>query len=135
MLRLVRIGAEGEWPCTDVLEIRRPDGLVDIANLGLTLAEAKPLLPAFNGKSLSRRPGTTPFGGRAAHAVAMQSGGRQVFGAVAKADTDLGTLIRRNLDAVGRTEGTALTAFTDGCPGLRRSLADAGVTTRPMLDC
>jgi len=27
-----------------------------------------------------------------------------------------------------------LTAFTDGCPGLRRILADAGVTTPPMLD-
>src|SRR4051812_35857917 len=29
---------------------------------------------------------------------------------------------------------TALTAFTDGCPGLRRILADAGVTAPPMLD-
>src|SRR3712207_1066478 len=50
------------------------------------------------------------------------TGRRQVFGAVAKAETDLGALIRRGLDAVGRTEGTALTAFTDGCPGLRRIL-------------
>jgi len=44
ILRLVKIGVEGEGPCTDVLEISRPDGLVDIANLGLTLAEAKLLL-------------------------------------------------------------------------------------------
>jgi len=44
MLRLVKIGVEGEGPCTDVMEIRRPDDLVDIANLGLTLAEAKRLL-------------------------------------------------------------------------------------------
>jgi len=43
-------------------------------------------------------------------------------------------LIRRTLDSVGRTKNTALTAFTDGRPGLRRILADAGVTTRPMLD-
>jgi hypothetical protein len=43
-------------------------------------------------------------------------------------------LIGRNLEAVGRTEGIVLTAFTDGCPGLRRILADAGVTERPMLD-
>jgi hypothetical protein len=57
-----------------------------------------------------------------------------VFGAVAKADTDIKVLIRRSLDAVGRTEATALTAFTDGCPGLRRMLADASVTERPMLD-
>jgi hypothetical protein len=66
--------------------------------------------------------------------VETQSGGRQVFGAVAKAGTDIRALIRRNLDAVGRTKDTALTAFTDGCPGLRHILADAGVTTRPMLD-
>jgi len=66
--------------------------------------------------------------------VETNAGGRQVFGAVAKAGTDIAALIRRNLDAVGRTEDTALTAFTDGCPGLRRILADAGVTTPPMLD-
>jgi len=27
-----------------------------------------------------------------------------------------------------------VTAFTDRCPGLRRSLADAGITTTPILD-
>jgi hypothetical protein len=66
--------------------------------------------------------------------VETESGGRQVFGAVAKADTDIKMLIRRSLDAVGRTEDTALTAFTDGCSGLRRILADAGVAGTPMLD-
>ena len=66
--------------------------------------------------------------------VEAKFGGRQVFGAVAKADTDIKVMIRRNLDAVGRTEDTALTAFTDGCPGLRRILADAGVTALPFLD-
>src|SRR3954469_11639813 len=44
VLRLVEIGAEGEGSCADVVEISRPDGLVDIANLGLTLAEAKLVL-------------------------------------------------------------------------------------------
>jgi hypothetical protein len=43
-------------------------------------------------------------------------------------------LIRRSLGAVGRTEATVLTAFTDGCSGLRRILADAGVTGLPILD-
>ncbi len=57
-----------------------------------------------------------------------------MFGAVAKADTDIRAVICRSLDAVGRTGDTALTAFTDGCPGLRRILANAGVTTPPMLD-
>ena len=66
--------------------------------------------------------------------VETASGGRQVFGAVAKTDTDLAGLIRRSLDAVGRTEGTVLTAFTDGCSGLRRILLDAGVEGLPILD-
>ena len=41
MSRLVKIGVEGEAPCMDVMEINRPDDLRDIADLGLTLAEAK----------------------------------------------------------------------------------------------
>ena len=64
--------------------------------------------------------------------VETKSGGRQVFGAVARAATDIKVLINRNLDAVGRTGETALTAFTDGCDGLRRILADAGVTDLPF---
>ncbi len=273
MLRLVKIGAEGEGPCTDIMEIRRPDDLVDIANLGLTLAEAKLVLAGVQREIVAaqarthavRRPEcprcgdvcrvkdyrdhavSTLFGqvtlrlprfrcaacggietgvgwpphcrstpeldrlqghlcalmtyrtaagvleqmfpvdagkhhetlrrhtlkvgeslgecatirpATAAPAIVVtldstfirscengerhsevrvgnvetESGGRQVFGAVANSSTPIAKLIRRNLDAVGRSEGTALTAFTDGCPGLRRSLADAGVTTAPMLD-
>ncbi len=273
MLRLVKIGAEGEGPCTDVLEISRPDDLRNVADLGLTLSEAKLLLagvqreivaaqarihavrrpecprcdgvcrvkdyrdhavstlfgqvtlrlPRFRcaacggieagtawpahcrstpeldrlqahlsalmtyrtaadvlgqmfpvdagkhhetlrrhtlkvGEALGECVVTQPETAAPAIVVTLDStfirscengerhlevrvgnvetnaGGRQVFGAVAKAGTDIAALIRRNLDAVGRTEDTALTAFTDGCPGLRRSLADAGVTTRPMLD-
>jgi hypothetical protein len=66
--------------------------------------------------------------------VETETGGRQVFGAVAKTDTDVNVLIRRSLDAVGRTEDTVLTAFTDGCSGLRRILADAGISELPILD-
>jgi hypothetical protein len=66
--------------------------------------------------------------------VETETGGRQVFGAIARSETDIAVLIRRNLDAVGRTEDTALTAFTDGCPGLRRILVDAGVDDPPILD-
>jgi hypothetical protein len=66
--------------------------------------------------------------------VETETGGRQVFGAVAKTDTDIEVLIRRSLDAVGRTEDTVLTAFTDGCSGLRRILADAGISELPILD-
>jgi len=273
MLRLVKIGVEGEGPCTDIMEIRRPDDLVDIANLGLTLAEAKRLLAGVQWEIVAaqardhavRRPECPRCGGvcrvkdyrdhtvstlfgevtvrlprfrcagcggieagiawparcrstpeldrlqahlcalmtyrtaadvfgqifpvdagkhhetlrrhtlkvgealdecatirpdTAASAIVVTldstfirscaegerhlevrvgnvetaSGGRQVFGAVAKSSTPIAELIRRNLEAVGRTGDTALTAFTDGCPGLRRILADAGVTTPPMLD-
>ena len=66
--------------------------------------------------------------------VETAGGGRQVFGAVAKADTDIAALVRRNLETVGRTADTEVTAFTDGCPGLRCILANAGVTKPPILD-
>jgi hypothetical protein len=66
--------------------------------------------------------------------VETATGRRRVFGAVAKTDTNLAALIRGSLDAVGRTEKTILTAFTDGCPGLRRILLEAGVTGPPTLD-
>ena len=62
--------------------------------------------------------------------VETTNGRRQVFGAVAKTDTDPAALIRRSLDAVGRTAGTVLTAFTDGCRGLRRILIRAGFDGR-----
>ena len=65
--------------------------------------------------------------------VETATGRRQVFGAVAKTDTDPAALIRGSLDAVGRTQDTALTAFTDGCPGLRRILLEAGVAGLPTL--
>jgi hypothetical protein len=66
--------------------------------------------------------------------VETESGGRQVFGSVVRAGTDIEVLINRNLDAVGCTGETELTAFTDGCSGLRKILAGAGVTTAPFLD-
>src|ERR1019366_8275563 len=46
ILRLVKTGAECEGRATDVMEIDRPDDLGDVANLGLTLSEAKQLLAA-----------------------------------------------------------------------------------------
>ncbi|MEA2729916.1 MAG: hypothetical protein QOF70_4391, partial [Acetobacteraceae bacterium] len=42
ILRLAAAGGEGS--CVDIMEISKPDDLGDIANLGLTLAEAKQLL-------------------------------------------------------------------------------------------
>jgi hypothetical protein len=66
--------------------------------------------------------------------VETTAGGRQVFAAVAKADTDIAGLIRRDLETMGQTDETELTAFTDGCPSLRCILADAGVMKPPILD-
>src|SRR3954451_15552733 len=44
MLRLVETGTDSRARSVDVLEISRPNDLGDIANLGLTLPEAKQLL-------------------------------------------------------------------------------------------
>ena len=57
-----------------------------------------------------------------------------MFGAVTKADTNISVLIQQSLRAVGRTDDTKVTAFTDGCPGLRSILVDAGITAPPFLD-
>ena len=57
-----------------------------------------------------------------------------MFGAVARSDTDIVALIRRALDALGRTSETAITGFTDGCSGLRSILANAGITGPSTLD-
>ena len=66
--------------------------------------------------------------------VETPDGARQVFAAVAKTDTSIETVIRRSLADVGTAADTELTAFTDGCPGLRSMLVDAGVTKPPGLD-
>ncbi len=68
MVRLVKIGAAGEGPCTDVMEIHRPGDLVDIANLGLTLKQ-NGCWRVFNGRSWLCRSRSTRFGGLIARAV------------------------------------------------------------------
>jgi hypothetical protein len=66
--------------------------------------------------------------------VETAAGARQVFAAVAKTDTQIEALIRRSLKEIGQTADTTLTAFTDGCPGLRAILAEAGIAEPPFLD-
>jgi len=66
--------------------------------------------------------------------VETPGGGRQAFAAATKTETDIAVLIRRNLEAVGRTDSTDLTAFTGGCPSLRSVLANVDVTKPPILD-
>jgi hypothetical protein len=58
-LRLVGTGIDGQSRSFDVMPISRPDGLGEIANLGLTLAEAK--LPAGASSAAGRcRAGPPP---------------------------------------------------------------------------
>lgn len=66
--------------------------------------------------------------------VETPDGGRQVFGAVARTDTNVALLIRRSLEAVGGNPDTDLTTFTDGGPGLRSILAEAGARAPPIAD-
>jgi hypothetical protein len=66
--------------------------------------------------------------------VETSDGARQMFAAVAKTDTPIEVLIRRGLREVGQTADTEITAFTDGCSGLRSILVHAGVTTLSFLD-
>jgi hypothetical protein len=51
-----------------------------------------------------------------------------------RAETDLTALIQRTLETAGRIDATKVTAFTDGCPGLRAVLVKVGVTKPPILD-
>ena len=44
VLWLIATGEDDRCPSADLMEICRPEGLVDIANLGLTLSEAKQVL-------------------------------------------------------------------------------------------
>jgi hypothetical protein len=64
--------------------------------------------------------------------VETSDGARQVFAAVAKTDTSIEALIRCGLAEVSKTADTELTAFTDGCSGLRSILVDAGITKPPL---
>ena len=66
--------------------------------------------------------------------VEAPGGGRQVFGTVTRSGTGILALIGRNLEIMGRNGETKLTAFTDGCSGLRSILMDAGVKDPPILD-
>jgi len=63
---VVKTGAEGEEACTDVVRINRPDDLRAIANLGLTLAEAKRLLAGVQREIVAAQArshaASTPFG-------------------------------------------------------------------------
>jgi hypothetical protein len=66
--------------------------------------------------------------------VETQAGTRHVFATATKSDTEAMEVIERCLAGAGRTAGTRLSAFTDGCAGLRKLLTDIGVKEPPILD-
>ncbi|MFL5282244.1 MAG: ISKra4 family transposase [Rhodopila sp.] len=66
--------------------------------------------------------------------VEVVGGHRRVFGAVVDGGTDIAALIRQQVLAAGRTEGTDVACFTDGCPALRSILAKASLPKRPIAD-
>lgn len=66
--------------------------------------------------------------------VETRAGTRHVFAAVTKSDTEAAKAIERCLAGAGRAAGTRLTAFTDGCAGLRSLLRGVGVEAPPILD-
>jgi hypothetical protein len=71
IVRVLKIGADGEGPATDVMEINWLGDLADIANLGLTLAETKRLLAGLQQEIVAtqvrdhaaRRPACSRCGG------------------------------------------------------------------------
>jgi hypothetical protein len=71
VLRLVETEAGGPARGVDVLEINRPRDLGDLANLGLTLAEAKQLLARVQQAVSLRKPTIMQFCGRIAHPAAV----------------------------------------------------------------
>ena len=66
-VRLVKIGADGEEQWVHVVRIARPDGLGDLANLGLTMAEGEPALAGLQKKFVAWQ--SQDWGGQAAISV------------------------------------------------------------------
>ena len=69
-LRLVVMGIDGQSRSFDVMAISRPDGLGGIANLGITLSEAKQLLVQVQQQVVAIRPPPMRRFGRTAGRVA-----------------------------------------------------------------
>ncbi len=105
------------------------------------------MAPLRSGRRPRRRPSPSPWIRRSFVAATTANGSWRFasvtsrdpteagkYSALLRTDTDIAVLIRRNLETVGRTATTELTAFTDGCPGLRSILTDAGIRTPPIAD-
>ena len=71
VLRLIENGADGQARGLDVMEISRPENLRDVADLGLTLDEAKQILARVQQAVVAaQRPAATRRCGRTARPAA-----------------------------------------------------------------
>jgi hypothetical protein len=67
VVRLVKVGADGEEQWVDVVQIARPGDLGDLANLGLTMAEGKLVLAGLQQEFVAWQ--SQDWGGQAAIAA------------------------------------------------------------------
>jgi hypothetical protein len=58
IVRLLKLGADGEEPLGDVMKINRPDDLDDIANLGLTVTDGKRVLAGLQREIVAAQAGS-----------------------------------------------------------------------------
>ena len=71
VLRLIETGMPSGVAGVDVMEISRPDGASNIADLGLTLSEAKQLLACVQQTIVAAQRETSRLGGRSVRIVAV----------------------------------------------------------------
>ena len=132
IVRLAETGTEG--PGVEIMEVSRGGDLGDINNLGITLAEAKQLLAGVQREVSAAQ--------TREHVIQRPvcpccESGWWPSGFWRRCESRDG---HRNADQEEPRCGwwkqghTVLTAFTDGCPGLRGILAGAGVLEPPILD-
>ena len=76
VLQLVETETDSRGRSVEVLEISRPNDLGDIANLGLTLPEAKQLLARVQQMSLPPKPRIMRFCDRIARPAAVDATSR-----------------------------------------------------------
>ena len=71
VLRLIETGMPSGVAGVDVMEISRPDGASNIADLGLTLSEAKQLLARVQQAIVAAQAGVLRFGGQRVRLVVV----------------------------------------------------------------
>jgi len=71
VLQLIETGMPSGVAGVDVMEISRPDGANNIADLELTLSEAKQLLACVQQTSVAAQAGTSRLGGQRVRLVVV----------------------------------------------------------------